>query len=100
MVDRSLLGSRWKKKGELRSQYAAIAEHECSNLHFHAVFVTPVGVTRFPTLVADAWKKLAAAGDVDVQRYRSRGASIYSTKSISAIKSHLTFYSPNASHRS
>lgn len=97
MVDYGLLGSRWKRKGKLRTQYAAVAEHESSNLHFHAVFVVPFGLERFPIIVAQSWKKLAAAGDVDIQRYRSRGASTYTTKAMSALKSHLTFYSPNAS---
>lgn len=97
MVDRSLLGPRWQQKQSGRTMYIAIAEHPHSNLHFHAVFAVPTRPQQFPVRLQQAWKKLAPAGDVDIKQYYSLGASAYSTKTIRAPLSHLTFYSPNAS---
>ena len=99
MIDRSLIGPSWRKKDTLRTLYIAIAEHEFSNLHFHAVFSVPARRDGFAEAAVRAWRVLARAGDVDVQPYRSIGASSYSTKAISPLKSHLIFVSPNASRR-
>lgn len=97
IVDRSLLGPRWHKRHGGRTMYIAIAEHPHSNLHFHAIFKVPARPEQFSERARQAWRKLVPAGNLNIQRYYSLGASAYSAKAIRAPLSHLTFYSPNAS---
>lgn len=98
-IDRALLGPQWQKRGRLRTQYIAVAEHEHSNLHFHAVFSVPCRKEAFEETAMRAWKALAPAGSLDIQPYKSIGAASYSAKAIRSSKSHLIFPSPNASRQ-
>ncbi|MEP5513297.1 MAG: hypothetical protein ABJP71_13630 [Erythrobacter sp.] len=98
MVDRKLLGTRWLLKVSLRTQYIAVAEHQNSNLHFHCVFLVPHRLTDFPAIAEQAWHRLAPAGNIDIQPYRSDGAAQYSAKLLRPAWSDLISISPNASN--
>lgn len=99
MIDRRLLGPRWRWKEAMRTQFIAIGEHEFANLHFHAVFRVPLYREAFPSAATSSWAKLAPAGDLDIQVYRTIGAAGYSTKQVGPHNSHLIHISSNASRR-
>lgn len=65
--------------------YRATVEHEKKNLHIHAVFrVSDEWRNRFEHYAAKKWKKLRAAGDLDVRSvYDEMGIARYITKETS-----------------
>lgn len=83
-IDRVLLGPKWYQQGERRSQYVAFIEKATTNLHIHAVFHLPTGGdTKFVSAAPAKWKKLAAAGNLDIQQVTyAEGVANYITKEI------------------
>lgn len=83
-IDRALLGPKWHQMADKRSQYVAFIEKATTNLHIHAVFHLPTGGDKkFVSKAAGKWKKLAPAGNLDIQPVTyAEGVADYITKEI------------------
>lgn len=83
-IDGKLVGRAALRKPEERSIYIATIEKPEVNLHIHALFkTTDLQRVRFGIAADEIWKKLAPAGNLDIQMVsNATGAATYITKEL------------------
>lgn len=96
-LDQKLIGRAVLRHPERRTDYIATIEKPTRNLHIHALFcMTTEQKAKFPEIAQAIWKKLCAAGNLDIKPvHYAEGAARYITKELRADTSDRLLLPPH-----
>lgn len=96
-LEQRLIGRAVLRHPERRTDYIATIEKPTANLHIHALFcMTAEQKAKFPEIAKDIWKRLCAAGNLDIKPvHYAEGAARYITKELRADTSDRLLLPPH-----